>query len=227
MLPRWRASSAGTIEFVWTAAPNPSIRKGVPLGTVIYKGREAVEFKTFVAAPAHRPLARPRLGSGSTVPGNTVWQPWVYTLPLLRGRFELFEIGVQTTIDTSAAGFTEIPQYFAWLEGSIWNGQSMQLVPALLPSVTDESINSLTFRLILLPPISTDAIVATRIAAAAPAPPIQLIRHSNEFALFAQQQQLYVAWLGCQMPPKTQFVPQKKIYCGKVFQPEFVPCKAC
>jgi hypothetical protein len=220
-------SSAGTIEFVWTTCQNPSIKKGVPLGTAIYQKRMAVDFKGFVAAPAHRPLARPRLGSGSTVPGNTSWQPWVYKRPLLRGRFELFEIGVQTTIDTSAAGFTEIPQYFAWLEGSIWNGQSRQLVPALLPSVTDESINSLTFRLILLPPISTGAIVATRIAAAVAAPPIQLIRHSNEFAVFAQKQQLYVAWLGCQMPPKTQFVTQKKVYCDKVFQPEFVPRKAC
>jgi len=144
----------------------------------------------------------------------------------LRGRFELFEIGVQTTIDTSAAGFTEIPQYFAWLEGSIWNGQSMQLVPALLPSVTDESINSLTFRLILLPPNSTKIIVGARASLAAAAPPIQLIRDSNEFALFAQQQQLCVAWLGCQMPPNTQFVTQKKIFYGKVFQPEFVQRKA-
>jgi hypothetical protein len=221
-------SSVGTVEFVWTSKLRVLPVEGVPLGKLPYVGRKPLRFRPFVAAPAHRPLARPRLGSGSTVPGNTAWQPWVYMGLDPNERPVPSQIGVQTTIDTSAAGFTEVPQYFAWLEGSIWNGQARQLVPALLPSLTDESINSFTFQLILLPPPppSGNVIALVRSGRAVAAPQIHLIQDSNEFAVFAQQQKLYVAWLGCQMPPKTQFVAQKKTFCSKVFQPEFVPCKA-
>jgi hypothetical protein len=217
------SSSAGTVEFVWTTNLRVSPAEGVRLGRLLYSGRKPLRFMAFVAAPTHRPLARPRLGSGSTVPGNTAWQPWDYVGLDANKQPTPTEIGVQTTIDTSAAGFTEIPQYFAWLEGSIWNQQSMQLVPALLPSLADESINSFTFRLILLPPPQSTFLAARM---AAPARHINLVQDSNAFTVFARQQQLYVAWIGCQMPPKTRFVSQKNISCSKVFQSEIVRQKA-
>jgi hypothetical protein len=136
------------------------------------------------------------------------------------------EIGVQTTIDTSAAGFTEIPEYFAWLEDSIWNARSMQLIPALLPSLDDVCINSFTFRLNLFQPPPVNATFARGSAAAATVPSITLVQDSSSFAVFAQQQQLYVAWLGCQMPPKAQFVTQKNVFSSKVLQAEAVRRKA-
>lgn len=52
--------------------------------------------------------ARPRMTAGATVPGATDWQPWVKSDTL---------IGLQVRIDTSMAGFSETPCYFASLQG--------------------------------------------------------------------------------------------------------------
>ena len=144
-------TSAGNVEFVWLDAPQFTTGGGVPLGHLTYLDRAVPKFVAFVATQKVRPLARPRIGTGSTIPGNTSWQPWTFDMPLLRGIVFSAELGVQTTVDTSAAGFTEIPQYFAWIEGSIWNAQTMQLVPAILPSIDNEALDSFTFRLILMP----------------------------------------------------------------------------
>lgn len=211
-------SSVGTAEFVWSAHQRVSPAEGIPLGRLPYsKGGKPLRFRPFVPVPSQRPLARPRLGAGSTVPGSTVWQPWVYTT--LDGNDQPIstEIGVQTTIDTSAAGFTDIPQYFAWLEGPFWNASSLQLVPALLPSLADDSVNSFTFRLILLPP-PQGSLFDVRVAAAASKPTINFVQDSNSLSVFAQQQQLYVSWLGCLMPQPSQFVSPEKITCSRAFQ---------
>jgi len=56
--------------------------------------------------PRSRPIARPRLASGSTIPGQAVWEVW---------RWGRLHLGLQTRIDTSAAGFTQTPLYFAEL----------------------------------------------------------------------------------------------------------------
>jgi hypothetical protein len=218
-------SSAGTVEFAWTTNERPSPSEGVPLGRLLYSGRMPSRFRAFVATPTHRPLARPRLGNGSTVPGNTAWQPWVYANLNSDGVPNPIELGVQTTVDTSAAGFTEIPQYFAWLEGSVWDAHSKQLVPTLLQSLDDVSINSFTFRLNLFQPPPGNVIFARRSAVAATVPSITLVQDSSSFFVFAQQQQLYVAWLGCQMPPKAKFVTQKTVLSSKVLQPEAVQRK--
>lgn len=57
-------------------------------------------FKPVVA----RPIARPRLATGTTIAGETPWKSW---------KIADEEIGVEVTIDTSAAGYTQIPHYFA------------------------------------------------------------------------------------------------------------------
>ncbi|WHZ21123.1 MAG: hypothetical protein OJF47_000235 [Nitrospira sp.] len=212
--------SSGTVEFVWSEDDGTAHLEGVALGRLMYSEGLVKRFVASAKPPISRPLARPTLGTGSTVPGNTPWQPWEYhSIGSERNSFT-FEIGVQTRIDTSAAGFTDIPQYFAWLQGPIWNPQTMQLVPALLPSLADETIDGFTFRLILLPP-REDVIFLTKSASVFQRR-IHPVRDSNSFAVFARQQKLSVVWLGCQMPPKTAFLSQEPTLHGKVFQSEAI-----
>jgi hypothetical protein len=222
------ATSAGTVEFIWDANQRVAPDEGVPLGHLIYSGRKFGRFAAFVAVPTSRPLARPRVAYGSTVPGNTAWQPWAYSEFINEVLMPPVEIGVQTAVDTSAAGFTEIPQYFAWLEGPIWNSQTAQLVPALLPSLASESINSFTFRLMLLPPPPPSTTVfKIEELETNPGPQVNAIQDSNSFSIFAQQQGLYVAWMGCQMSPHTRLDSQKgkTSACGRVFRPEVLHCR--
>jgi hypothetical protein len=210
--------SGAAVEFAWTSETRIPPEAGVPLGSCYYKGGRPERFISVRPAPRHRPLARPRLGTGSTVPGNTAWQPWDFIVPGFEGPPSVTEIGVQTTIDTSAAGFTQLPQYFAWLEGSVWNSQAMKLVPALLPGITNESITGFTFRLILMQ-VSAPAGV---LEAAFFGPRFNLVQTSNDFATFAMQQKLSVVWLGCQMPAQASVISRTQITCTKKFHAEML-----
>ena len=61
-------------------------------------------------------LARPRVAAGATVPGATLWLPWLESNRTL--------IGLQVQIDTSMAAFSETPCYFASLQGLPASGTS-------------------------------------------------------------------------------------------------------
>lgn len=100
-----------------------------------------------------RPLARPRIGRGATVPGSTAWQPWVE----VRAEQEL-RLGIQVEVDTSAAGFTAPPCYFAQVTGSPWDLrlptlplQTLQLPLLLVPfeHVAQAGKDGFTFRLLM------------------------------------------------------------------------------
>jgi hypothetical protein len=109
---------------------------------------------------------------------------------------------VQTWIDTSAAGFTRVPCYFAWLQGPLWDPQTQQLVPAILPSITDEATTGFTFRLWLefvAPTFQIEGFTLSPGSTAALATGA-FVTDPGPFSLFAQQHKLYVSWIGCQMP---------------------------
>lgn len=181
----------GFVEFTWKHSDKCSFTDGVPLITLkVQKGETSL---VAVSQPSSRPLARPQLGSGCTVPGNTPWELWTDGFDLEPNIF-----GVQTTIDTSAAGFTDAPCYFAWLEGNLFNPQTRQLVPALFTSIAQESVNSFIFR------IAFPELQGQIFAEAAALPPVtQLL--AEDFALFAHQQNLYVSWVGCQKNASAPF----------------------
>jgi hypothetical protein len=71
---------------------------------------------------ASRPLARPRIVTGMTIPAAT---PWVVWLPvggqavITHLRQSRLLAAFQVTIDTAEAGFSATPSYFAQLEGPI------------------------------------------------------------------------------------------------------------
>jgi hypothetical protein len=188
----------GTIELAWKLTSCLRLRPedGVPVFALVYSASSPTisEDQKFIPT-ATRPIASPTLATGSTVPGNTAWEPWM---------FEEVTLGVQTWIDTSAAGFSRVPCYFAWLEGSLWNAQTLQLIPAIFPSITDESVTGFTFRLWLEVafPQSTDPNIrgpARSLSSRTGGPPFNFVVDPGDFSLLAQQQDLYVTWIACQM----------------------------
>lgn len=105
-------ASAETLDFVWRPDALGALPEGVPLARITYDGSQPV-FDSSFAPPNPRPLAKPYLASGSTIPGSTAWQHW-----RVGTTGNEFPIGLQTIVDTSSAGFTQTPCYFAWLEGT-------------------------------------------------------------------------------------------------------------
>ena len=171
------------VEFTWKHQDQCSFTDGVALADLKIQGGKAS--LTQITQPSARPLARPQLGSGSTVAGNTPWELWTDGFESEPNIF-----GVQTTIDTSAAGFTDAPCYFAWLQGNFLNPQTGQLLPALFTSIAQESVNSFIFRIALpdLQPAQFEAALPSSFTHV----------RADEFALFARKQNLYVSWVGCQ-----------------------------
>lgn len=118
---------------------------GVPLAQLTY----ARGLPTLTAvSPRSRLLARPRIGNGSTPADSTPWQLWMY--PVVPGRITV--LGLQITVDTSAAGFTEVPCYFAWLQ---WPRVADSRLPYLLylalgfQYVEEPGIDRFVFRVLL------------------------------------------------------------------------------
>lgn len=180
---------AGTAEFVWKAGDRIDPAEGVSIVAVRFsKGRLLGRDPSFIQ-PAPVPVARPLLAAGATVPGSTPWTPWTVVFAQAQGESSgPATMGVQTWIDTSAAGFTQIPCYFAQLEGALWNPQSGQFVPALFQSIADESITGFMFRIWL--PVRQDYVAELA--------PQERILEPYLFGVLAQQQKLYVSWIGCQ-----------------------------
>ncbi|MEZ5351536.1 MAG: hypothetical protein R2762_02785 [Bryobacteraceae bacterium] len=96
-----------------------------------------------------RPIARPRLARGATIRGNTPWERWEIDEPDGRGGLSKKVVGVQTHIDTSAAGFTATPNYFATLETPSWELDKAELAPAFFPQLANQTVDGFTFRLLM------------------------------------------------------------------------------
>ena len=99
------------VAFHWHDANELRPSDGAPLAAFrfsdgAWSSLEISEALDGASPPASRPMARPQLASGGTIPGQTVWEVW---------RWGSVPLGFQTLIDTSAAGFTKTPLYFAEL----------------------------------------------------------------------------------------------------------------
>jgi hypothetical protein len=104
-----------------------------------------------------RPLARPRVASGSTPAGATAWEPWTVAASNIRRSRETFRIsfqvpiGFQVRIDTSAEGFTRVPHYFASLQGPLVSLTSKGIrVGGRWEHIEGASIDGFTYRAIVL-----------------------------------------------------------------------------
>jgi hypothetical protein len=151
------------LVFTWCSAYRGNADAGVPLVRVTREPSTELEVDASVRVLS-RPFARPHLGSGQTIPGLAPWEPW--------------EFGVQTRVDTSAAGFTRVPCYFAVLTSTrLPIPLPVGLPPLFKTYITDPGLSSFTLRVVL------------RTA------PLQ--------ALMPEASRAYgltVCWIGCQEP---------------------------
>ncbi len=189
--------SSGTAEFVWKVSCRPDAGDGVVVGAIAYNDGRVTKREIKYSPITVQPLSRPLLASGATIAGNTPWEVWVAGYRL--GHIAAIIAGVQTWIDTSAAGFTQVPCYFASMEGPVWDPQTRQLVPAIFPSIADESVTGFYFRLWLTITVQSPFTAELQASAAVLAPTYNLVTDPSQFTRFARRQGLYVSWIGCQM----------------------------
>ncbi len=159
-------------ESAWKPSEQATSADGVPVARVTYDRGQPLLDSLFVT-PASRPIAKPYLANGATVPGGTVWTAWK-----VGGVGNEITIGLQTVVDTSEAGFTRTPCYFAWLQGVDANLAELRQASVIFTSIADPAPNHFTFR-ILVP--SQVAAFEARAAAVRRAPFLA-----------------YVCWLGCE-----------------------------
>lgn len=170
---------ARDIDFVWITEDKFAVRDGVALARVDEAGKLDDSFVVHQS----RPLARPRIASGATIPGATTWEVWDLK-QTTRARAVENVFSLQVRINTSSAGFTRAPAYFAQLQGPLMfqDKQSGELVISLhLDHIDEASINGFVFRFI---------IVVFKIATGGES---QLERDVRSFL---QQQNAYISWLG-------------------------------
>jgi hypothetical protein len=173
----------------------------------------------FVAHRA-RGLTRPRIGSGSTVPGDTAWDLWTQIVIDPQGHKIPADLGVQVTVDTSGAGFTETPCYFAWLQGTLWDQVHLSFFPVPIVHIDRESMRRFRLRL-WLPPIIAVLGARIRFANIDPNIPrftkqVQPRSFVTDFGNFARQQKLYVCWMGIQEMVQPQCEPLADCECETV-----------
>jgi hypothetical protein len=127
------------------------------------------------AVPYARPLASPRVHAGATQPGATAWEPW--DPPGLEG------LGVQVRIDTSPAGFSTVPCYFASLQ---W------------PHVPEAGVRSRIIRALGLQYVQLEAVDGFSFCVVLPLGDMRLSVTGSEGSAvgFARNQRLYVCWIG-------------------------------
>jgi hypothetical protein len=177
----------------------------------------------FVAHRA-RALTRPRIGSGATVAGDTAWDLWTEIVLDPSGRKIPADLGVQVTVDTSGAGFTETPCYFAWLQGTLWDQVHLNFFPVPIVHIDRETYRRFRFRLWMpsiiavigariryanvdpdlsnpttpTPPVSLGFLKTMSTSNAVANTPTQPRNFATDFVNFSRQQKLYVCWMGIQ-----------------------------
>jgi hypothetical protein len=148
-----RLTNAGAlendVELSWEAMDSLAPIHGVLLARVTVDG-ESIKLDPAFPPRVARPLARPRLARGETVRGNTPWERWEIDEPDGQGGLKKRVVGVQTHIDTSAAGFTATPNYFATLLSPGWDLGKSEFAPAFFPQVAESSVDGFTFRLLMI-----------------------------------------------------------------------------
>ena len=170
-------------EFLWKPAAQVASSDGVPIAQVTDVNGKLTIDEEFVVARS-RAMARPRIVTGSTIPGGTAWSLWSKLL-----NKQPIQLGVQVSIDTTAAGFTQTPCYFAWLQGALWNPNDKNFIALPFAHIADPSIHGFTFRLWL------------PLARVAPNDERTNKFFTGRFLYFAQKQNLYVCWLGILSTP--------------------------
>lgn len=164
-----RATAEGRdAQVLWRALGALDSCDGIPIAFLDEKG--GVRPST----PRARLYERPHVAAGETFPDATAWDLWPFS------EEQRLALGVQVRVDTSAAGFTDVPCYFAWLN---WPRPETRLriaetYPSLgLQYVQNETTSGFLFR------------VHVRL-------PRGRARADDAVLSFARRERLSVCWLG-------------------------------
>jgi hypothetical protein len=182
--------AARPVELVWIAERRFSVRDGVALA----RASEA-KLTPFQLLEV-RPLARPRMASGSTIPGATLWEAWDGLLP--NAQFGLESLtALQVPIDTSTAGFATVPLYFAELEVPLFfrdakTGDSFMCVHH--DQLEQDASDSFTFRTLLALVRVDEHDSFARAATLQPAPVAR-----EDIRRLLREQRVCVSWWGVEL----------------------------
>ncbi len=183
-LPFGASLAAANTELVWLPEKSFSFRDGVPLALTIV-GLTSVGITITLnidfVVPLARAMSRPRIAHGATIPGATSWKP--ASLPLSD---DVLVADVQVRIDTSSAGFTTVPEYFATLQGPLTildPGRADLSICIHLDHIEKTSIEGFVFRFF--------AVVSSN----SQQDPMSQIQK------FLNQQKAYVSWMGLERVP--------------------------
>ncbi|ANZ28483.1 hypothetical protein A4U64_26695 (plasmid) [Rhodococcus sp. WB1] len=133
-----------TPELALTRCRDKVVLCWVPSGSVVPAGGVPLG-AAGDGAPQVRALARPRIGRGATIPGATAWEPWMEQ----DNTQKPLKLGIQVEVDTSAAGFTTTPCYFAQVTGSIWDARLPFLLLGPFEHIARQQRDGFTFRLLM------------------------------------------------------------------------------
>jgi hypothetical protein len=127
---RWNGAGG---EVFWL----PGAQLGASPGVLLARLKADGSLDTGFHALQSRALRRPRLSSGATPPGNTPWEKLISA----HGT----RLGLQTRIDTSAAGFTDKPFYQVSL---VWAKRNDRFTPPYV-TIADATASGFAVRLLL------------------------------------------------------------------------------
>ena len=167
-----------TPEFFWKLKTEWSPQDGVPIASVIIDAAGLRNNEEF-ARPREHGLARRRVVTGATLAGSTEWELW--SIPVTGAQLLA---GIQVKVRTHEAGFTSTPCYFGWVQRVPPRPLQPATVVAPLGHITDETINSFTFRLWLPQIIVPPATAAS-----------QFRKVNRNFNVLSAKQKLYVSWM--------------------------------
>lgn len=169
----------------WIPINRFSVRDGVALAEIQFTGGRLVRNSGF-AVRQTRALARPRIATGTTIPGATLWERWDVS------RWLEIIPGIQVRIDTSSAGFTSAPVYFASLQGSLADREK-KTVTLHLEHIDEIKPNGFLFRVAIFPLIRV------------PPEPLAPIDSFEDFNKFLAERKTYVSWLAIEPHPQLRF----------------------
>ena len=184
------------LELVWKPAKLVTVRDGVPIARSLPVSgtNNELELDPDFTPLQSRPLARPRVARGATIPGATVWEVW----PLSSQAGLLDPVAsLQVRIDTSSAGFTSedelsAPAYFASLQGPLTklnDRKEIEFGGVYLSHVDEISVDGFTFRFLI-------AVFNSRGGG---------FESVQDVRAFLQQQEIYVSWLGVELNRNSNF----------------------
>jgi hypothetical protein len=116
---------------------------GVPLARLTWDAAGLPRLDAAFEPPRSRPIARPHLGSGTTPPDGTVWETWSERVAGSLAPTE--SVGLQTRVDTSAAGFARIPVYAAQLNSR--SRTAIYFVPPPICHIAEAAPDGFLFRI--------------------------------------------------------------------------------